>query len=67
MLRPHPWLPAVPTLGLEYFKMAAAAKCTSLRSAIIGGEPMPFELLNMIYRNLPEGVTVYNVYGVLAV
>lgn len=56
----------MPALGLEYYKMPAAAKCTSLRSAIFSGEAMPIELVDLIYRNVPKGVTVYNAYGRLA-
>ena len=54
---------AVPALGLEYYKSPAAAKCTSLRAAIFSGEAMPLELVELIYRNVPKGVTVYNAYG----
>ncbi|KAI3432787.1 hypothetical protein D9Q98_010372 [Chlorella vulgaris] len=53
----------VPALGLEYYKCPAISKCTSLRSAIFSGEAMPTELVELIYRNVPKQVTVYNAYG----
>lgn len=27
------------------------------------GEPLPLELVELIYRNVPKGVVVYNTYG----
>lgn len=54
---------AVPALGLEYYKCPAVRGCTSLRAACFAGEAMPLELVELIYRNVPQGVTVVNAYG----
>jgi amino acid adenylation domain-containing protein len=53
----------VPALGLEYYKTEGAKRCTSLKSAIFSGEAMPIELVDLIYRNVPQGVQVVNAYG----
>jgi acyl-coenzyme A synthetase/AMP-(fatty) acid ligase len=56
---------AVPALGLEYYKCPAAQNCSSLKTACFSGEAMPLELVELIYRNVPKGVTVVNAYGEL--
>lgn len=53
----------VPALGLEYYSRPAVQNCTSLRSAMFIGEPMPMELVHLIHRNVPRGVRIYNTYG----
>jgi acyl-coenzyme A synthetase/AMP-(fatty) acid ligase len=53
----------VPALGLEYYKCPAVQNCTSLKTALFMGEALPIELVELVYRNVPEGVTVVNAYG----
>ena len=53
----------VPSLGLEYYKQPAIRNCVSLRSAIFSGEAMPMSLVNLVHRNTPKAVKVYNAYG----
>jgi non-ribosomal peptide synthetase component F len=53
----------VPSLGLEYYRRPAVKDCVALKSAIFSGEAMPMELVHLIHRNVPTGVSVYNAYG----
>jgi len=53
----------VPSLAFQYYSQPAAKNLTKLRSALHCGEPMPNELPQLIYQQVPEGVVVFNNYG----
>lgn len=48
------FLMAVPVLGREYFSAPQAVQCTSLRSLMFCGEPLPPELVTLVFSAVRE-------------
>jgi acyl-coenzyme A synthetase/AMP-(fatty) acid ligase len=55
----------VPVLGREYFSTPQTAEFKALRSLMFCGEPLPPELVNIVYNNTPMSLASHNAYGAL--